>query len=169
MKFDREIEQYDLAETELRSRHDDVCRQLDKCRSDSLSIADSADDIRRLSAEVTYLSGRMTTLKNRREQYCMQRDELLRCGPTDDWVVAGSVVTISFGNDSRTETFVLTERDSDSEYETLPYDSSLGQALRRKRPGDRTTYRRPDGRDYQVTVVSVRPGFRGASVGAGGK
>lgn len=115
------------------------------------------DDIRRLSAEVSYLSERLTTLRSRRDEYCRQRDELLRWGPTDDWVVAGSVVTVSFGNDGQTDTFVLTERESDSEYDTLPYDSVLGEALRRKRPGGCATYQRPDGRLSTVTVISVRP------------
>lgn len=163
LEFDREIEQYNLAEAELSQRLETVSRQLDECRRSTISIADSVDDIRRLSAEATYLSERLTTLRSRRDRYCGQRDELLRWGPTDDWVVAGSVVTVSFGNDGQTDTFVLTERESDSEYDTLPYDSVLGQALRRKRPGDSATYQCPDGRLSTVTVISVRPGFRAVS------
>lgn len=165
MEFDRENEQYDLAEAALLERLDTLRRQHDEYRNGTISLADSIDDIRRLSEEIKYVSEKVEALRVRRAQYLKHREMLTNWGPTDGWVVAGSVVTVSYGDQPDLDTFVLTEREFDSEYETLPYDSTLGLALRRKRPGESTTYRLPDGRSCDVTVVRVLPGFRAVATG----
>ena len=125
-----------------------------------MALEGSADDIRRLSEDRSYWSDRLEDLNQRWRDYRRQRDELLRRGWDDDLVMPGSIVTLSYRNSSDTETFVLSDRDSDDEYETLRCSSNLGSALAGKRQGESASYRLPSGRVYEVTVISVRPGFR---------
>ncbi|WP_131733492.1 GreA/GreB family elongation factor [Gordonia paraffinivorans] len=149
--FDRELEQYDIAAEELAKQEKELLEKLAECRDGGDLLA----DYRRYEQRLRQVKERQRGLIIGREQYIVDRDKLAAWGPTDDWVVAGSIVTVRY-LDGHRDTFVLTERHTDTEYETISYDSPMGQAVRRRRAGDKVHL--PAG--ASLVVESVEPGFR---------
>lgn len=74
----------------------------------------------------------------------------------------GMVVTVRFGDDPDTETFLIGSRE-ESETTTVEVYSAaspLGKSLTGAREGDTVSYQTPNGKTMQVTLVAVQP-FRG--------
>lgn len=149
--FDREIEQYYSAAQDLDDQAKNLLAKMDECRDGGDLLA----DFQRYEQQLRRVRKWQRELTAGREKYIVDRDNLASWGPTDDWVVAGSIVTVRY-LDGHRDTFVLTERHTDTEYETVSYDSPLGQAVRRRRVGDKVSL--PAG--APVVVESIKPGFR---------
>ena len=83
--------------------------------------------------------------------------------PPDDGVVGpGMTVTVVFDGADQAESFLLGSRELvalDDSLEMAVYSpqSPLGSALLGKRPGDRVTYRAPNGREVGVEIVDAKP------------
>ncbi len=83
--------------------------------------------------------------------------------PVDDGTVAaGMEVTVRFGGDSETETFLLGARevltlDDSVEVSVYSPQSPLGAAVTGKRPGDTATFAAPNGKDVTVEIVDAKP------------
>ena len=148
---DRELEQYRIAEAALTERVHLLETKMDQCRDGGDLLA----DYRRFDGECRSLKAQLSVLIARRHDYVMVRNRLAAWGPTDTWVVAGSIVEGAYLGGAR-DTFVLTERPSDTEYPTCSYSSPMGLALRRKRVGDTITV--SGGSPF--TIDSIVPGFR---------
>lgn len=150
-EFDRELEQYRLVEETLTDRRQVLRAKMDECRDGG----DLLVDYQRCLNQARRVEEQLADLIRSRDQYLADRDRLAAWGSTDDWVVAGSIVTIQY-LDGHRDTFVLTERPLDTEYETVSYDSPLGRAVRRRRVGDKVSL--PAG--AQLTIADIAPGFR---------
>jgi transcription elongation factor GreA len=77
-------------------------------------------------------------------------------------VQAGMQVTVRFGNDSDTETFLLGARevlalDSSLEISVYSPQSPLGMAITGKRPGDSATFTAPNGNEMVVEIIDAKP------------
>lgn len=155
--FDRELKQYERAEQELASQEGELREKRNECRDGGDLLA----DFRRYEQQLRQVRQWQRKLVGGRKRYESTRNELAAWGPTDDWVVAGSIVTVRY-LDGHRDTFVLTERHTDTEYETVSYDSPMGQAVRRRRVGDRVSL--PAG--APLVVEQIRPGFRLAATSA---
>ncbi|KAA0094102.1 transcription elongation factor GreAB [Mycolicibacterium sp. P1-18] len=79
--------------------------------------------------------------------------------PPDDGVAEpGMVVTVRFGDTAETETFLLGVRGAEhGDLEVYSVHSPLGAAIVGARPGERRTYRLPNGSDLAVTMVTAVP------------
>ena len=83
--------------------------------------------------------------------------------PPDDGVVEpGMTVTVIFDGSEEAESFLLGSRelmalDDSVEMDVYSPQSPLGSALLGKRPGERATYRAPNGREVSVEVVDAKP------------
>lgn len=83
--------------------------------------------------------------------------------PADDGLVeAGMKVTIRFGGDSDTETFLLGSRellslDSAVDLDVYSPTSPLGEAISGKSVGDKASYETPTGRTISVEIVDAVP------------
>jgi transcription elongation factor GreA len=83
--------------------------------------------------------------------------------PQNDGVVdAGMQVTVKFGGDSDTETFLLGARevlavDDNVDMSVYSPQSPLGAAIVGKRPGDTVSFTAPNGRQMSVEIVSAKP------------
>ncbi len=83
--------------------------------------------------------------------------------PEDDGVVdAGMEVTVKFGGDSDTETFLLGARevlalDATVDVSVYSPQSPLGAAILGKKPGDTASFTAPNGRQVTVEVVAAKP------------
>jgi transcription elongation factor GreA len=69
---------------------------------------------------------------------------------------------VLFDGDDEAESFLLGSRelmalDDSVEMDVYSPQSPLGSALLGKRPGERATYRAPNGRDVSVKVVDAKP------------
>ncbi|MFD6893267.1 GreA/GreB family elongation factor [Rhodococcus sp. NPDC060086] len=158
-QFDRELKQYQLAEEMLTERKRALQAKMDECRDGG----DLLVDYQRYYNRVRQVDAQLVGLGANRSQYIADRDRLASWGSTDDWVVAGSIVTIRY-LDGDQSTFVLTERPIDTEYETVSYESPLGQTVRRRKVGDKVSL--PAG--APLVIVDIIPGFRVDSSSAEG-
>ncbi|MBA8964944.1 transcription elongation GreA/GreB family factor [Rhodococcus percolatus] len=149
--FDREIDQYRKAAEELAEQERELRARLDECRDGG----DLLVDYQRYDSHLRQVQARQRNLAVGRSQYIADRDRLAAWGSTEDWVVAGSIVTVRY-LDGHRDTFVLTERHTDSEYETVSYSSPMGQAVRKRRVGDKVSL--PAG--APLVIDSIIPGFR---------
>jgi transcription elongation factor GreA len=83
--------------------------------------------------------------------------------PEDDGVIdAGMQVTVRFGGDSESETFLLGAREmlaADASVDVSVYSpqSPLGTAILGKRPGDTASFTAPNGRELSVEIVAAEP------------
>jgi transcription elongation factor GreA len=83
--------------------------------------------------------------------------------PPDDGVVEpGMAVTVRFDGSNEDESFLLGSRellalDSSVDVDVYSPQSPLGAALLGKRPGERATYRAPNGREVSVEIVDAKP------------
>ena len=121
-------------------------------------------DYQRFASERKQVRKQLLDLATGQKQYVADRDRLIAWGPTDDRVVAGSIVTVKYLSGDL-DTFVLTERPFDSEYDVVSYASPMGQVVRRRQVGDRVSL--PAG--APLVIHDVRPGFRGTRPGSGTK
>ncbi|MGX6512518.1 GreA/GreB family elongation factor [Rhodococcus sp. SJ-2] len=157
--FDRELEQYRLAEEVLAGRRRELQAKMDECRDGG----DLLVDYQRYHSSFRQVDAQLVELVASRGRYTTDRDRLASWGSTDDWVVAGSIVTIRY-LDGEQSTFVLTERPIDTEYETVSYESPLGKVVRRRKVGDKVSL--PAG--APLVIVDIIPGFRVDSRAAAG-
>ncbi|MGV9864812.1 hypothetical protein [Rhodococcus koreensis] len=123
--FDRELDQYRMAAEELAEQEQELHARLDECRDGG----DLLVDYQRYDSRLRQVQARQRNLTVGRGEYIADRDRLAAWGSTEDWVVAGSIVTVRY-LDGHRDTFVLTERHTDTEYETVSYSSPMGQAVR---------------------------------------
>jgi len=149
--FDRELDQYRMAAEELAEQERELHAKLDECRDGG----DLLVDYQRYDSQLRRVQGRQRNLAVAYGQYIADRDRLAAWGSTEDWVVAGSIVTVRY-LDGHRDTFVLTERHTDSEYETVSYSSPMGQAVRKRRVGDKVSL----SSGAPLVIDSVIPGFR---------
>jgi transcription elongation factor GreA len=83
--------------------------------------------------------------------------------PDDDGVIdAGMQVTVRFGGDSESETFLLGARemlavDDNVDVSVYSPQSPLGTAILGKRPGDTASFTAPNGRELSVEIVAAEP------------
>lgn len=149
--FDRELDQYNYAANQLAVRERELREKMNACRDGG----DLLVDYRRYQSDLRRVEAWQKNLAISRQQYVETRDRLAKWGPTDEWVVAGSIVTVRYPDGHR-EMFVLTERLTDTEYETISYSSPMGQAVRRRRVGDKVSL--PAG--APLVIDGITPGFR---------
>lgn len=154
--FDREIEQYRIAEEALFARRRDLRDRMDECRGSRERL----EDYQQLSEDDRGLAARLADLERAKGTYLKQRDLAAdwakRNGvSTDSRAFRGSIVTIEY-SDGELDTFVLTERDTDTEYETVSHESGFGQSLKLVRVGDAVDL--VNGQKARVTAI--QPGFR---------
>ncbi|HET8994982.1 MAG TPA: GreA/GreB family elongation factor, partial [Rhodococcus sp. (in: high G+C Gram-positive bacteria)] len=152
-------EQYRLAEEVLAGRRRELQTKMDECRDGG----DLLVDYQRYHSRFRQVEAQLVELVASRRRYIADRDRLASWGSTDDWVVAGSIVTIRY-LDGDQSTFALTERPIDTEYETVSYESPLGKAVRRRKVGDKVSL--PAG--APLVIVDIIPGFRVDSRAADG-
>lgn len=83
----------------------------------------------------------------------------LSANPADDGIAEpGMVLTVRFDDDDDTETFLLgTRGTADEELQVYTVHSPLGSALLGAVPGDRRSFRLPDGSSQQVTLLAATP------------
>lgn len=149
--FDRELDQYRLAAEELAEQERDLRARMDECRDGG----DLLVDYQRYDSQLRQVQALQRNLSVGQRQYEADRDRLAAWGSTEDWVVAGSIATVRY-LDGHRDTFVLTERHTDAEYETVSYSSPMGQTVRRRRVGDKVSL--PAG--APLVIESIVPGFR---------
>ncbi|MGZ9828267.1 hypothetical protein ACXYTP_15265 [Tsukamurella ocularis] len=154
--FDREIEQYRAAEELLQGVRRDLRSQMDECRGSR----DRMEDYRQLSEEDRSLANRLADLERAKATYLKQRHKVVLWAEengesTDGRAFRGSIVTIRY-SDGEHETFVLTERDIDTDYETVSHESTLGERVKLKRVGDSIELANGD----HIVVTAIQPGFR---------
>lgn len=149
--FDRELHQYQIAADKLADQVRELRIRLDECRDGG----DLLEDYRRYNSQLQQVQTQQRDLAVSRSQYIVDRDRLAAWGSTKDWVVAGSVVTVS-NPDGRRDTFVLTDRGTDSEYRTVSYSSVLGQGVRRKKVGNEVLL----SEEGLLVIEQIIPGFR---------
>lgn len=149
--FDRELDQYRMAAEELAEQERELRAKLDECRDGG----DLLVDYQRYDGRLRQVQARQRNLTLSCGQYIADRDRLAAWGSTEDWVVAGSIVTVRY-LDGHRDTFVLTERHTDSEYETVSYSSPMGQAVRKRRVGDKVSL----SAGAPLVIDSIVPGFR---------
>ena len=83
--------------------------------------------------------------------------------PKGDGIVeAGMEVTVRFGDDTDTETFLLGARevltlDTNVEVSVYSPQSPLGAAILGKLPGDTATFTAPNGKQVSVEIVAAKP------------
>ncbi len=106
--------------------------------------------------------------QSKTESRIVQLEDMLgraRVGETpagDGVIEAGMEVTVKFGGDSETETFLLGARevlalDATVEMSVYSPQSPLGSAIVGKLPGDTAEYTAPNGRSVQVEIVAAKP------------
>lgn len=75
---------------------------------------------------------------------------------TGDKVAFGAIVTLE-DEDGKSKTWQLVGEDESEPSEgRISYKSPLGRAMMHKREGDAFNFKRPDGREVEFTVVSVK-------------
>ncbi|HYO34111.1 MAG TPA: transcription elongation factor GreA [Nocardioidaceae bacterium] len=83
--------------------------------------------------------------------------------PQGDGIVeAGMEVTVRFGGDTETETFLLGARevlalDTNVDVSVYSPQSPLGAAILGKLPGDTATFTAPNGKQVSVEIVAAKP------------
>lgn len=77
--------------------------------------------------------------------------------PNDGVAEPGMVLTVRYGDDDDTETFLLGIRDDHGELEVYSSQSPLGKAITGARPGERRSYQVPSGATVSVTLVAAVP------------
>ncbi|NKY19034.1 hypothetical protein [Tsukamurella spumae] len=155
-EFDRELDQYALTEANLLAQRLSLRADLNECRDSK----DRREDYQRLAESERSVTLRLADLERARRTYLAKRDEVvawarLRGVSTDSRAFRGSIVTIRYA-DGGTETCVLTERDTDTIYDTVSPSSTLGERLKLAQVDD--TIELPNGE--AITVTDIRPGFR---------
>ncbi|TWS22240.1 hypothetical protein FK268_20955 [Tsukamurella sputi] len=154
--FDREIEQYRIAEEALLARRRDLRSRMDECRDSRERL----EDYQQLSDDDRAIATRLADLERAKGTYLRQRDRAAdwarRNGvSTDSRAFRGSIVTIEYP-DGEQDTFVLTERDTDTEYETVSHESRFGQSLKLVQVGDAVDLVN----GQQARITAIQPGFR---------
>ena len=89
--------------------------------------------------------------------------------PNDGVAEPGMVVTIRYDATGDTNTFLLGVLGAEfADIEVYPIQSQLGAAIAGARPGERRTYRLPDGGAIAVTLLSAVPyGLHTADLSSG--
>jgi transcription elongation factor GreA len=78
--------------------------------------------------------------------------------PTDSGIaLPGMVVTVRFGNDQDTSTFLLGSREDVVDIDVYSPQSPLGAAIAGHRVGGSSSYTLPNGAQMSVTIVAVTP------------
>lgn len=82
--------------------------------------------------------------------------------PDDGLVEPGMKVTVRFGDDAETESFLLGSRelvrqDADVDLDVYSPESPLGTAIAGHYVGDFVTYTAPSGAEIRVTIVAAVP------------
>ncbi|OBH60100.1 transcription elongation factor GreAB [Mycobacterium mantenii] len=79
--------------------------------------------------------------------------------PPDDGIAEpGMVLTVRYGDNGDTETFLLGVRGAEySDIEVYSNESPLGAAIAGARPGERRTYTLPSGATLDVTLLEAVP------------
>ena len=95
-------------------------------------------------------------------QDMLARAQVGETAANDGVVEAGMVVTVKFGGDSDTETFLLGARevlalDSTVDLSVYSPQSPLGVAILGKKAGDSATYKAPNGKAVNVEIVDAKP------------
>lgn len=155
-EFDREIEQYGIAEEALLARRRDLRARMEECRGSRERL----EDFQQLSEDDRTLAARLADLERAKATYLKKRQEVIAWArangeSTDSRAFRGSIVTIEY-HDGEQDTFVLTERDTDTEYETVSHESGFGRSLRLVQVGDGVEL--VNGQRARVTAI--QPGFR---------
>ncbi len=103
--------------------------------------------------------------QGKREARILHLQEMLRKAqvgqaPPDDGIAeAGMVLTVRFGGDEETETFLLGSREEAETAGIAVYSpqSPLGRALTGKGEGDTVEYETPNGKTMKVEILHARP------------
>jgi transcription elongation factor GreA len=146
--------------------HDRLSKELDELVGGRAAMAKEINDRREegdLKENGGYHAAREE--QGKQEARIAQLTVLLRtaqvgAAPASDGVAGpGMVVTVRFGGDADTETFLIGSRE---EAETANVDvysaaSPLGKALTGAREGDTAEYQTPNGATLQVTLVKAVP------------
>lgn len=77
--------------------------------------------------------------------------------PNDGVAEPGMVLTVRYGDDDETETFLLGIRDDQGDLEVYSSQSPLGKAITGARPGEQRSYQVPSGATVSVTLVAAVP------------
>jgi transcription elongation factor GreA len=101
----------------------------------------------------------------RQEGRILQLQRLLRDAQVGEAPVSegtagpGMVVTVRFGDDADTETFLIGSREEAETAEVEVYSSAspLGKALTGAHEGETVTYETPTGKTMRVTLVRAKP------------
>ena len=154
--FDREIEQYRIAEEAILARRCNLRDRMNECRGSRERL----EDYQQLSEDDRGLAARLADLERAKSTYLKQRELAADWAkrnrvPIESRAFRGSIVTIEY-SDGELDTFVLTERDTDTEYETVSHESGFGRSLKLVRVGD--TVDLVNGQYARVTAI--QPGFR---------
>jgi transcription elongation factor GreA len=94
------------------------------------------------------------------EMRALVRNADISAKPDDGLVEPGMLVTVRFGADEDTETFLLGDRGVLSDARALSPTSPLGSAVNGTRVGDLVTYAAPNG-PIAVAVVAAEPALAG--------
>jgi transcription elongation factor GreA len=146
--------------------HDRLSKELDELVAGRAAMAKEINDRREegdLKENGGYHAAREE--QGKQEARIAQLTVLLRtaqvgAAPASDGVAGpGMVVTVRFGGDTDTETFLIGSRE---EAETAKVDvysaaSPLGKALTGAREGDTVEYQTPNGATLRVTLVKAVP------------
>ncbi|MDR1999196.1 MAG: transcription elongation factor GreA [Frankiaceae bacterium] len=103
--------------------------------------------------------------QGKREGRIAQLEQLLRTAqvgdsPQDDGLAGpGKVVTVRFGDDPDTETFLIGSREEAETADVEVYSSAspLGLALTGAKEGDTVSYDTPNGKTMSVTLLAAKP------------
>jgi transcription elongation factor GreB len=78
------------------------------------------------------------------------------CSLSGDKVAFGAIVTLEDEDGNRKTWQLVGEDESEPSEGRISYKSPLGRAMMHKREGDAFNFKRPDGREIEFVVVSVR-------------
>lgn len=118
-----------------------------------------------LQAEISDLEARagamsLAEIARLAEMRALVRNADISAKPDDGLVEPGMLVTVRFGADEDTETFLLGDRSVLSDARALSPTSPLGSAVNGTRVGDLVTYAAPNG-PIAVAVVAAEPALAG--------
>lgn len=118
-----------------------------------------------LQAEISDLEARagamsLAEIARLAEMRALVRNADISAKPDDGLVEPGMLVTVRFGSDEDTETFLLGDRGVLSDARALSPTSPLGSAVNGTRVGDLVTYAAPNG-PIAVAVVAAEPALAG--------
>ena len=155
--------------------YDRLKQELEQIRAEveSNAAAEEAayvEDGRGTSDERGSVAERQQSLRARMRQIedLLGRAEVGETPPDDGMVEDGMVVTIRFEGQDEVERFLLGSRellslDPRVELDVYSPTSPLGSAIYGKYPGDRVSYRGPNGRTLRVEIVEAKPFVPGSN------